>query len=152
MPMPWTYRHSEREFRAFLSDLRERSGLESDNNAYTMADGVFQAFRRRLTPPQGVAFATMLPSTLRAIFVAGWDIEAPVQPFADRATLVAEVKALRRHHNLAPDNAIEATAWALRRSMDQARLDGFLASVSPEAVAFWHVEVENPEELEQKIR
>lgn len=27
MPMPWTYRHADKEFRAFLDDVKERLGL-----------------------------------------------------------------------------------------------------------------------------
>ncbi|MEM1430311.1 MAG: DUF2267 domain-containing protein [Pseudomonadota bacterium] len=151
MPMPWTYRHSEKEFRAFLDDARSRMNLSSNNMTYTAVDGVLQVFRRRLTPAQGIAFASVLPSTLRAIFVAGWEIEAPPRAFADRATLTREVQALRPHHNLTPENAIEATAWALRRSVDQRDLDAVLADLPEAARAFWHVDTADPRDLCQRI-
>ncbi|WP_095589075.1 DUF2267 domain-containing protein [Actibacterium ureilyticum] len=151
MPMPWTYRHADKEFRAFLDDARERMGLDSDNMTYTAVDGVFRTFRRRLTPAQGLAFADLLPAILRAIFVQGWDSDAPPLPFANRAQMTREVQALRPHHNLTPDNAIEATAWALRRSLRQADLDRLLAGFPPGAAAFWHVDVADPSELEQRI-
>lgn len=151
MPMPWTYRHSEKEFKAFLADVKERTGLSSDNMAYTAVDGVLQVFRRRLTPAQGIAFADLLPSTLRAIFVAGWNVEATPLPFAPRTDLVAEAKAVRKDHNLTPDNIIEATAYALRRSLRQQDLDRVLARIGPDAEAFWHVEVSDPAELAQRI-
>lgn len=151
MPMPWTYRHASREFRAFLDDAKERMSLESDNMAYTAVDAVFQVFRRRLTAQQGLDFASVLPSIPRAIFVKDWVVEDPPVPFTDRAPMTAEAKKVRVNHNLTPDNAIEATAWALRRSLDQRDLDRVLKRIGPDAERFWHVEVANPDELAQRI-
>ncbi len=150
MPMPWTYRHASREWRAFLDDVRERMDLVSDNSAYTAVDAVFRVFRRRLTAQQGLDFAAVLPSILRAIFVAEWRLADPV-PFADRAALTAEVKAVRPDHNLTPDNAIEATAWAVRRCTNRTDLDRVLAGLPAGARDFWHVEVADPRELDQRI-
>lgn len=151
MPMPWTYRHASKEFAGFLADVKLRMALESDNMAYTAVDGVFQVFRRRLTAEQGLAFASVLPSVLRAIFVKDWTpAEHPV-PFTDRRTLTREVQAVRPHHNLTPDSAIEDTAWALRRCIDQRDLDRVLARLPEGAVAYWHVDVEDPRELDQRI-
>lgn len=151
MPQPWTYRHASKEYRAFLHDVKERMDLASDNMSYTAVDGVFRTFRARLTAQQGLDFASRLPSVLRAIFVADWRVQDPPRPWADRATLVEEVRSLRRDHNLTPDNAIEATAWALRRSTRNRDLDRVLQDLGPEAQAFWHVEVDDPAELEQRI-
>lgn len=150
MPMPWTYRHASREWRAFLDDARERMDLVSDNSAYTAVDAVFQVFRRRLTAQQGLDFADVLPSIPRAIFVAGWRIREPV-PFTDRAALTAEVKAVRPDHNLTPDNAIEATAWAVRRCTNRIDLERVLAGLPDGARDFWHAAVADPHELDQRI-
>lgn len=151
MPMPWTYRHASREFEAFLADVRERMDLASSNMAYTAVDGVFQVFRRRLTAQQGLDFADTLPAVLRAIFVHDWDVSGAPLPFTDRASLAREAQALRRHHNLTPDNAIEATAWAVRRCVDQATFDRVLTDIGPQAQAFWHVTVNDPSELQRRI-
>lgn len=151
MPMPWTYRHASKEWRAILDDLKERMALESDNMAYTAMDGVLQVFRRRLTAQQGLDFASVLPAVPRAVFVAGWVVQDPPLPFADRAALVREVKQVRPHHNLTPDTAIEATAWTLRRYSDRADLERVLARLPEGAVAFWHVDVADPRELEPRI-
>ncbi|TFL20256.1 DUF2267 domain-containing protein [Jannaschia formosa] len=151
MPMPWTYRHASREWRAILDDAKERMSLSSDNMAYTAIDAVFQVFRRRLTAPQGLDFATVLPCVPRAIFVAGWDVSAPPVPFAPRAELIAEVRRVRVNHNLTPETAIEATAWAIRRSTNRRDFERVLARLPAEAAAFWHVEVDDPAELEQRI-
>lgn len=151
MPMPWTYRHASKEFRAFLDDAKDRMGLESDNMAYTAVDAVFQVFRRRLTPEQGIAFADLLPAVLRAIFVCRWDVAHPPVPFAPREALTREAQAVRRDHNLTPDNAIEATAWALRRNLRQDEMDGLLRTFPEGAAEFWAVEVDDPSELEQRI-
>ena len=150
MPMPWTYRHASREFRAFLADAKDRMALVSDNSTYTAIDAVFQVFRRRVTVEEGLAFASVLPSVPRAIFVANWSPRPPV-PFADRATLIAEVQAVRRDHNLTPENAIEAVAWSVRRHVRQDALDRVLAGMAPEAADYWRVDVADPRELERRI-
>lgn len=72
-------------------------------------------------------------------------------PWPDRATLIREVKAKRQHHNIAPDTAIEATAFALRRITRRRDLDRVLAGIGPEAEAFWAVTVDDPRALEQRI-
>jgi len=112
---------------------------------------VLQVFRRRLTAQQGLDFASVLPTVLRAIFVHGWDVTHPPVPFPDRETLIAEVKQVRVDHNLTPDNAIDATAWAVRRHTNRRELDRVLARLPEGAVAYWHVDVDDPTELEQRI-
>ena len=151
MPMPWGYRHAQKHFQSFIADARDGMDLASDNMTYTAVDGVFQTFRRRLTPRQVMAFADVLPELLRALFVHGYDPEARPLPFAPRAELVREAQQVRRHHNLTPDTAIVATARALRRHMRQMDLDRVLENIGPEAEAFWAVEVADPRELDQKI-
>ncbi|MGR3760409.1 DUF2267 domain-containing protein [Roseobacteraceae bacterium NS-SX3] len=138
--MPWTYRHSHREFQGFLQDARDRMCLESDNSTYTAVQGVLHAFRARLTPQQVIDFAQVLPSVLQAVLIQDWRMAEVPQPWASRAAMTEEVKALRRAHNLAPDNAIEATAYALRRCVRAADLGRVLARIGPEAEAFWAVE------------
>ena len=151
MPMPWTYRHASKEWRAILDDLKERMDLESDNSAYTAMGGVLQVFRRRLTAQQGIDFASILPSIPRAVLINGWQVEEPPLPFADRATLVREVMAVRKDHNITPETAIEAVAWTLRRYTSRADLERVLKRLPEGAVAFWHVEVADPKEIEQRI-
>ncbi len=151
MPMPATYRHASREWRAFLDDVKEATGLVSDNMAYTAVDGVFQTFRARLSAEQGLHFASVLPSVPRAIFVAGWVPEARPRPFASRTEMTREAQALRPHHNLTPDNAIEATARALWRSVRHADLERVLAELPEGAAAFWTVTGAEPKDLATRI-
>lgn len=151
MPMPWTYRHASKEWRAILDDLRDRMDLISDNSAYTAMDGVLQVFRRRLTAQQGLDFASVLPAIPRAVFVAGWQVQIPPLPFVEREALVQEVKKVRQNHNLTPDNAVEATAWSLRRYTNKSDLERILASLPEGAVQFWHVDVADPREIEPRI-
>ncbi|MEQ8293004.1 MAG: DUF2267 domain-containing protein [Roseovarius sp.] len=136
MPMPWTYRHASKE---------------SDNSAYAAMDGVLQVFRRRLTAQHGIDFASVLPSVPRAVFISSWKLEEPPPPFPDRAALVREVMAVRKDHNLTPENAIEAVAWTLRRYTNRADLERVLGRLPEGAVAFSHVEVTDPREIEQRI-
>ena len=151
MPMPWTYRHASREWRAFLDDVKEVTGLSSDNMAYTAVDGVLQVFRARLTADEGLRFASVLPAVPRAIFVSGWVPQDPPAAFASRGELVREAQALRPDHNLTPDNAIEAVARALRRSVRHADLDRVLASLPPGAEAFWTIEGADPRDLAPRM-
>ncbi|MEM8654545.1 MAG: DUF2267 domain-containing protein [Pseudomonadota bacterium] len=149
--MPWTYRHATKEWRAFLDDAKERMSLHSDNMAYTAVDGVLQVFRRRLTAQQGLDFASVLPSVLRAIFVHGWDVTSPPVSFPDRDALTAEVKSVRARHNLTPDNVIEATAWAIRRCTNARDFERVLQTLPEDARAFWHVDTDDPADLNQRI-
>lgn len=151
MPMPWTYRHASKEWQAFLDDVKQRMSLESDNMAYTAVDAVLQVFRRRLTAEQGVAFADVLPTVLRAIFVKGWDVSEPPVPFAARQILTDEAKQVRVNHNLTPGNAIEATAWAIRRCTDNRDFERVLRQLPDGAASFWHVDVKDLTELDQRI-
>lgn len=137
--MPYTYRHASTEFAAFLAAARDGLNLSSDNATYTATDAVFQVFRRRLSVPQALAFADVLPCVLRAIFLAHWDVSALVLPFADRAALTAEAQAVRPHHNLTPGNCIEAVARAVRGQVLALDLDRVLATLPEGAVEFWAV-------------
>ncbi len=137
MPMPMELQHASDDFERFLTEARTLSGLQTRNQTYTMVQGVLQTFRRRLSLPEAIRFAGVLPPILRAIFVADWNVEEPQRPFMDHATLTAEVKALRPHHNFAPDTAIRDVAMALRRTSDTKALDAVLATLPPSAAAFW---------------
>lgn len=136
MPMPYTYRHASAEFAAFLADLREELGHSSDNVAYTTTDAVFQVFRRRLSVPEALMFADVLPCVLRAIFLWHWTPEA-AKPFGSRVEMTKEVQAVRAHHNWAPDHAILAVARCLRACVLSNDLDPVLARLPEGSVAFW---------------
>lgn len=151
MPMPWAYRHASRDWRGFLDDVREVTGLATDNMAYTAIDGVLRTFRRRLTPGQAAQFAGVLPAVVRANFVQDWNPDLPPVPYAPRAALIREVQALRRDHNLAPDTAIEAIARALWRRVNHTDLQRVLARLGPEAQAFWAVPGGDPDDLAMRI-
>ena len=139
MPMPWTFRHGDREWRRFLGDIREVMGTPSDNVAYTTAEGAFRAFRARLTVDQVARFAQVLPAMPRALFLEGW-APAPPRPWADAATYLAEIMALRADHHFATGRAREAVSVALHRAVGPERLARALDGIGPEARAFWAVE------------
>lgn len=111
--------------------------LDSDNATYTAVEGVLRAFRHRLTPQQAIDFAQVLPSVLRALFVADWRLNDSPLPPGNRADWTAEAMALRPHHNLTPMNCVEATALALRKSVLRQDLDRVLATLPPFAADFW---------------
>ncbi|WP_422033420.1 DUF2267 domain-containing protein [Reyranella sp.] len=140
MPVPVEYKRASMDFEQFMLDARDISGLATTHQTYTMVQGVFQAFRRRLDVKESIRFANVLPPVLRALFVADWDLDEPRRPFADRATMTHEVQALRPDHNFAPDSSIGSVAAALRRNIDQAALDRVLTGLPPGALAFWQVD------------
>ncbi len=151
MPMPWSYRHANKEWRGFLDDAKDRLGTPSDNVTYTVTEGVFRSFRSRLTVQQGLDFAQVLPTTLRALFVQDWQVAQPI-PWANPQTYLRETRDLRKHHNLAPDNAIEAVSFAVHRVVHPLELSRTLATIGPEAEAFWHLEGVDPNELGPRFR
>lgn len=137
MTVPMEYRRASDLFEAFLKELADAAGLETRNQAYTMLEGVFRAFRRRLAPADAITFAQLLPPLLRALFVAAWDPAEPPASGWDRDTITREVQALRRHHNFAPEGAVADVATVLRRHLDAAALDALLARLPAGARAFW---------------
>ena len=137
MPVPVEYKRASTIFEQFMLDARDISGLTTTHQTYTMVQGVFQAFRRRLDVKEAIRFANVLPPVLCALFVADWDLDEPRRPFADRATMTREVQALRPDHNFAPDSSIADVAAALRKNVDQLQLDRVLASLPAGAQDFW---------------
>ena len=140
MPVPFEYKRASMAFEQFMLDAREISGLATTHQTYTMVQGVFQAFRRRLDVKEAIGFANVLPPVLRALFVADWDLDEPRRPFEDRAIMTREVQSLRPDHNFAPPTSIRDVAAALRKNIDQAGLDRVLTGLPPGAVAFWQVD------------
>lgn len=91
--------------------MKER--LNTDIQAYTCVEGVSRTFRRRLTAAQGLALAD-------SFLGAAGDLHGRLGRVGacgllrHRAEMIAEVQALRRDHNLSPDNPIASVADALR--------------------------------------
>ncbi len=137
MPMPQEYFHASRDFEAFMEALKRISLLQTTHQCYTMVEAVFHALRSHMTPREALAFADHLPPVLRAIFVSGWDIEAPILPMTDRAGLQHEILALRHNHNLSTPSALEDVGAALRETMDTVEFHRLLDVLPPEFASFW---------------
>ena len=139
MPVPSEYSRAADHFYEFLIDARDMSDLGSTHQAYTMAQGVLQAFRRRLDFKDAILFANVLPVGLRALFVVDWDVDEPRRPFEDRETITKEVRSLRADHNFSPETAIQDVARALRKNVDERALGRALAKLPEGAVEFWRL-------------
>lgn len=137
MTVPQQYVHASRDFDRFMEDFLEISMLDTRHQAYAVVRAVLHVFRDHLVVVDALRFAEVLPAVLRAIFVENWRPERPPLPFPDRATLIAEVKANRRDHNLASDTSIAEVAAALRRTVDNVDLDRILATLPPQATDYW---------------
>jgi uncharacterized protein (DUF2267 family) len=137
MPVPTEYQRATDDFYKLLMDARDSAGLMTTNQAYTMVQGVFQVFRRRVETKEAIRFASVLPVGARALFVADWDVDEPKRSFEQRAVMTREVQQLRPGHNFAPETAIRDVAHALRRNVDQGALQRVLATLSEDARLFW---------------
>lgn len=139
MTVPTEYQQANIAFYNFLTDVRDQTNFDSTHPAYTIAQGVFQAFRRRLEIKDAIRFANALPVGLRALFVADWDPDETKRPFEDRATMTREVQSLRPLHNYAPDDAILIVAKALRHNVDREAFARVLATLPEGAIEFWKI-------------
>ncbi|MGF1570521.1 MAG: DUF2267 domain-containing protein [Nodosilinea sp.] len=139
MPVPVEYQRASDEFYQYLVDARDTAGLWSTHVTYTMTQGVFQTFRRRLSTADAIAFANVLPICLRALFVTDWDTNEPQKSFEDRAEMMREVRSLRGEHNFSTETAIRDVAAALRRHVDEQAFDQMLAKLPEGAFGFWCV-------------
>lgn len=74
MPYPQEYQIATSVFQDFLADVKRNCDFGSSHMAYTVTQGVFQAFRRRLSLDDAIRFSNILPAGLRALFVADWDL------------------------------------------------------------------------------
>lgn len=137
MPVPSEYQRATDDFYKLLTDVRDSAGLTTTNQAYTVLQGVFQVFRRRLDLKDVVRFLNVLPVGARALLVADWDADEPKRDFEDRSLMTREVRALRAEHNYAPETAIRDVGVALRRNVDQTAFDGVLAMLPSGATEFW---------------
>ena len=140
MPYPHEYTVATDKFAAFLNDLKKEAGFGSSHMAYTMAQGVFQVFRRRVGFKDAITFAGVLPVGLRALFVDDWDVEEERLPFTDIEKMNREVRDLRPDHNFATDKAIQQVAAVLKKHVDAEKLRKVLEGISGEALTFWHMD------------
>jgi uncharacterized protein (DUF2267 family) len=139
MPIPSEYQRASLDFERFMVDARDAAGLATTNMAWNMVVGVLHTFRRRLSVPDALRFAQVLPPVLRAIFVEDWDTSEPQLMFGDRAAMTREVRALRAAHNFSPDTAIYDVAQALQRHVDGAEFERMLATLPAGARDYWAV-------------
>jgi uncharacterized protein (DUF2267 family) len=137
MPVPPEYQRATDDFYKLLTDVRDSAGLTTTNQAYTVLQGVFQVFRRRLDLRDAVRFVNVLPVGARALFIADWDADEPRLDFEERVLMTQEVQALRAEHNYAPETAIHDVAMALRGNVDLTAFKRVLALLPRGAEEFW---------------
>jgi uncharacterized protein (DUF2267 family) len=139
MPYPSEYQRASDHFAQFLSDTKKESGLGSIHQAYTMIQGVFQVFRRRLKIKESIIFTSALNVGMRALYIADWDTEEKIVPFNSIDQMNREVKLLRPDHNFSPDTAIHDVTKALRKNVDEELFDTILQKLPAEAQEFWKI-------------
>jgi len=137
MPVPAEYQRASDQFYDYLLDARDTAGFWSTHVTYTMTQGVFQVFRRRLSTKDAIAFANILPICLRALFVSDWDVDEEKKLFTSLEEMTEEVKLLRKDHNFSTETAIKDVAKALRRQVDEEAFDNLLAQLPEGAMEFW---------------
>lgn len=139
MPVPPEYLRVGEFFSDFLLRVREETQLATRHQSYTCLQAVLTVFRRRLTAPQILGFAQILPPAVASIFIDGWTTDEFTGTWGAREALTEDVMHLRQHHNFSTDTAIADVARALRRTVGDAALEAALAPLGPEAQAYWAV-------------
>jgi len=139
MTWPLEYQQACVAFERFMVAARDAAGLQTTNMAWTMVEGVFLTFRRRLSIHQAIEFAGVLPPLVRAFFLENWHPDERPVPFASRQVMTNEVQQLRYQHNFSPVNAIEAVAIAVQSIVDVGALNRLLTKFPKEASDFWEV-------------
>ena len=137
MGAPQEYQRATDEFFQLLVDARDIAGLVTTNQSYTMVQGVFQVFRRRVSVKEAIAFCQVLPAVAQALFIRDWDVGEPRRPFIEMSIMDKEVQELRPLHNFAPEGSIRFVAAALRKNVDERLLEELLARLSEKAREFW---------------
>lgn len=137
MPVPAEYQRMKDDFYSFLLSARDDAGLWSTHVSFTMAQAVFQVFRRRISMEQAIEFSNILPTGLRALFVSDWDVTEPRKEFGSFSEMAEEVKSLRSNHNFSPNDAILIVAKALRQHVDEKKLDHLLQNFPEGAQEFF---------------
>ena len=136
MTVPIDFKTATSAFDEFLMDARETCGLTTTNQAWGVLLGVFDVFRRRLTPEQILVFAKALPPLLRAALIEVWHSAEPV-PFAGRSALNREVRAYHADHQFASDRAIDEIVAVVWRHVDRTRFQRALDDLPQQAAEFW---------------
>jgi len=139
MPYPHEYTVATDRFADFLGDVKEEADFGSRHMAYTMVQGVFQVFRRRIDFKSAIRFANVLPVGMRALFIDEWDTEEERLQFTNLETMNEEVKKLRPDHNFATQSAIQQVAVAVKKYVDLEEFRNVLSEISEEALAFWQM-------------
>lgn len=138
MPIPAEYQRIRDQLYDFLLDARDFAELGSTHQSYTMSQGVFQVFRRRVSIEEAILFSNALRAGIRSLFVADWDVNETQKYFSDTEAMTQEVRTLRENHNFATENAIQAVAHALWKNSEPEKLEKALAQLSKEANDFWN--------------
>lgn len=142
MPYPQECQIATMTFTDFLGDVKMNADLQTRHMAYTMTQGVFQVFRRRLTLQDAIRFSNMLPARIRAFFVADWEPDEQNKPFTEWRSMLEEVAQLRAQHNFSfmTDDAIRDVAKALRNYVDCELFNRLLNSLPDGVRDFWDTE------------
>lgn len=142
MPYPQEYQIATIQFQDFLVDVKKNCDFGSSHMAYTLAQGVLQAFRRRLSLEDGIHFSNLLPVGLRALFVADWDLTEPRKSFQTSKTdLIEEFQSLRKEHNFTflVDRSALYVYQALIKQINKDLLEQFIKNQPDGIVEFWEV-------------
>ena len=139
MTVPTRYSRASNQFEAFMREAQLNMDTATRHQTYQGVYGTLVVFRRRLTTQQVVDFAAVLPAVLSAIFVSDWNVSEPPQRFESAEAMTAEVRSVRKNHNVAPSSVIQDVARAVRLHVDPVAFQKCLANIGPDAEAFWKV-------------
>lgn len=140
MPYPQEYQVASNQFQDFLTEVKSNCDFGSIHMAYTVTQGVLQAFRRRLSLEDAIRFSNLLPACLRALFVAQWDpFQKIIATVSSKEDLKKEIQSLREDHNYTYliDDPVSEVYKALLKSIDHEKFNIFLDNLPVAAKSFW---------------
>ncbi|MCC5814831.1 MAG: DUF2267 domain-containing protein [Leptospira sp.] len=137
MPYPAEYQRATDHFSKFLTDTKLVSMVGSVHQAYTMAQGVFQVFRRRVSMEESLLFMQSLNVGLRALYSSEWNPNEKRKQWESLEIMNLEVKELRPKHNFSTPTAIQDVSTSLRMNVEIELFENTLNKLSHDARLFW---------------
>lgn len=139
MPCPQDYQIGDKIFYDFLNEVRIDTDLGSTHMSYTVTQGVFQCFKKRISIANSILFCNLLPAPLRALFVADWNPFQEILPAGNREDWLMDTQSLRKEHNFTYlcEDPVKSVAKVIRNYIDSDKFEIYLKNLPSDIREFW---------------
>lgn len=134
MPQPADVLYASKQYQEWLSALKKRSMLETQNQSQAMMRAVMHELRHYLKTADVLTFANAMPPLPRGIFIENWELNQAPPPLASAEQFTQCVFDRLSPHFVPPDSIVQDVfaVWARFLSPLNARQ---INSVLPEPLA-----------------